>query len=104
MPQSQAEKRSRFARMFPDRVEKAVKQFQLISNCSSKSNYDYDRDTVAKVWVHLLDAMMTSADDYGLSIDFTLNGKTLSELSQSGSIASLFEPEQPEVNSTGTLF
>lgn len=104
MPQSTAEKRDRFARMFPDRVEKVVKQFQLISNCSSKSNYDYDQETVAKVWVHVLDAMMTSADDYGLDIDFTINGKTLSEVSQSGSIKSLFESTQPEVESTGTLF
>jgi hypothetical protein len=104
MPQSTAEKRDRFARMFPDRVEKAVKQFQLISNCSSKSNYDYDRDTVAKVWVHLLEAMMESADDYGLSIDFTINGKTLGDCLESGSIQSLFETTQPEVESTGTLF
>jgi hypothetical protein len=104
MPQSASEKRDRFARMFPDRVEKAVKQFQLISNCSSKSNYEYSRETVAKVWVHLLDAMMNSADDFGLEIDFTINGKTLSEVSSSGSITSLFEPTQPEVSSAGTLF
>lgn len=95
MPQSIAEKRDRFARMFPDRVEKAMKQFQLISNCSSKSNYDYDRDTVAKVWVHLLGAMMESADDYGLDIDFSINGKTLSDVGKSGSIQSLFETKQP---------
>lgn len=104
MSQSIAEKRDRFARMFPDRVEKAVKQFKLISNCSSKSNYDYDRDTVAKVWVHLLGAMMESADDYGLDIDFSINGKTLSDVGKSGSIQSLFETTQPEATSSGALF
>jgi hypothetical protein len=104
MPQTPAEKRDRFARMFPDRVEKAVKQFQLISNCSGSSNYDYDRDTVAKVWIHLLEAMRASADDYGLDIDFKINGKTLGDCIDSGSIRSLFETEQPEVESTGTLF
>ena len=104
MPQSTAEKRDRFARMFPDRVEKAVKQFQLISNCSSKSNYDYDRDTVAKVWVHLLDAMMNSADNYGLDIEFTVNGKSLGDVAQSGSIASLFETTQPEGDGQAPLF
>lgn len=95
MPQSTQEKRDRFARMFPDRVEKAVKQFQLISNCSSKSNYDYDKDTVAKVWVHLLGAMAKSADDYGLDIDFKINGKTTADVLESGSIQSLFEAKQP---------
>ena len=104
MPQSTSEKRDRFARMFPDRVEKAVKQFKLISNCSSKSHYDYDRDTVAKVWVHLLGAMMESADDYGLDIDFSINGKTLGDCLESGSIQSLFETTQPEAEATGTLF
>lgn len=104
MPQSIQEKRDRFARMFPDRVEKVVKQFQLISNCSSKSNYDYDRDTVAKVWTHLLGAMQESADEYGLDIDFKINGKALGDVLESGSIQSLFETTQPEGESAGTLF
>lgn len=104
MAQSTAEKKDRFSRIFPDRVEKIVKQFQLISNCSAPSNYEYDRDTVAKVWTHLLDAMMTSADDYGLDIAFTVNGKELSEVAQSGSIASLFETTLPEGKTQETLF
>jgi hypothetical protein len=104
MAQTTADKRDRFSRIFPDRIEKIVKQFQLISNCSATSNYDYDRDTVAKVWVHLLDAMMDSADDYGLDIAFTVNGKPLSEVAESGSIASLFETTQPEGKTQEALF
>ena len=104
MPQSTAEKRQRFARMFPDRVEKIVHQFKLISNCASTSNYDYNRDTVAQVWVHLLDAMMNSADDYGLDIEFKINGKTLSEVTRDGSIESLFEPTQPRKKLPSPLF
>ena len=104
MPQSTTEKRQRFARMFPDRVEKIVHQFKLISNCSTKSQYDYNRDTVAKVWVHLLDAMMNSADDYGLDIEFKINGKTLSEVASDGAIESLFESTQPRKKLTSPLF
>ena len=104
MPQSTAEKRDRFARMFPDRVEKIVHQFKLISNCASTSNYDYNRDTVAKVWVHLLDAMMTSADDYGLDIEFKINGTPLSEGTRDGSIESLCEPTQPRKKLPSPLF
>ena len=104
MAQSTAEKKDRFSRIFPDRVEKIVKQFQLISNCSAPSNYEYDRDTVAKVWTHLLDAMMQSADDYGLEIAFTVNGKSLSEVAESGSIASLFETTQPTKGKRTPLF
>ena len=70
MPQSTAEKRDRFARMFPDRVEKVVKQFQLIGNCTNTSNYEWTRDTVAKVWVHILEAMVDSAEGYGLKLHF----------------------------------
>lgn len=96
MPQSSAEKRDRFARMFPDRVEKVVKQFQLIANCTNTSNYEWTRDTVAKVWVHILEAMVDSAEGYGLKLSFTINDKALSEVAKSGSIQSLFESEQPE--------
>ena len=104
MPQSTAERKDRFSRIFPDRVEKIVKQFQLISNCSTPSNYEYDRDTVAKVWTHLLDAMVQSADDYGLEIAFTINGKSLSEVAESGSIESLFEPTPVGSKAQESLF
>lgn len=104
MPQSIEEKRSRFARMFPPRVEKVIDQFRVIGNCSSKSNYDFDRDTVAKVWVHLLNSMMEAADLYGLEIDFKINGKTLSEVAQSGSIKSLFDETQGQGEEQTPLF
>lgn len=103
MPETTAQKKDRFARIFPDRVEKIVKQFQLISNCSG-NNYEYNRETVAKVWTHLLDAMMRSADEYGLEIAFTVNGKDLQEVAQSGSIESLFETTQPKGKTQETLF
>ena len=90
--------------MFPDRVEKVIKQFQLIGNCTNTSNYDWTRDTVAKVWVHILEAMVDSAEGYGLKLSFTINDKDLSEVASSGSIKSLFEPEQPEPEDQSPLF
>ena len=104
MPQSVAEKRQRFARMFPPRIEKLVDQFRVIGNCSSKSNYDYNVELVSKVWIHVLDAMVGAAELYGLTIDFTINGKTLSDVRESGSIASLFEEAQGEGTDQAPLF
>ena len=94
MPQSTEEKKARFGRMFPDRVEKAIKQFDLISNCSNTSNYEWNDETVAKVWVHLLRAQANSAKAYGLKVDFTINGKTIDQLYEEGSVASLLEPKE----------
>ncbi|MAH29400.1 MAG: hypothetical protein CL959_01795 [Euryarchaeota archaeon] len=91
MPQSTAEKRDRFARLFPDRVTKLIKQFDLIANCSNSSNYEWDKEIVTKVWVHLVKAQVNTAKEYGLDVEFTINGKTLSDLHESGSIQSLFE-------------
>lgn len=94
MAQTTAEKRSRFARMFPPRIEKIVDQFRVIGNCSSKSNYDYDPEKVAKVWIHVLDSMVDAAEKFGLKLHFTINGKTLSDLQREGSVASLLkDPE-----------
>ena len=104
MTQTTAEKRDRFARMFPPRIEKLVDQFRVIGNCSNPSNYEYTRDTVAKVWVHVLDAMVGAAEKYGLKIDFTINGLTLSEVRDSGSIASLFESTEPQGDTQEALF
>ena len=89
MPQPLKERKDRFARMFPPRVEKAIKQFQLISNCSNPSDYAYKDTTVAKVWVHLLLAMKAAAKEFGLDVEFTINNKRLDELYVPGTIEKL---------------
>lgn len=104
MPQSSAEKKARFGRMFPDRVEKSIKQFDLIANCSNTSNYEWNEDTVAKVWVHLLRAQANSAKEYGLDVQFTINGMTLDQLYESGSIRSLFEQDTSAQEGQQPLF
>lgn len=94
MPQSIEEKSARFSRMFPPRIEKLIDQFRVIGNCANPSNYHFNRETVVKVWVHVLKAVSSSAREYGIQVDYTINGKTLDELYQEGSVASLLkDPE-----------
>ena len=74
MPQSSAEKRDRFARMFPPRAEKLVDQFRLLENCTSKSNYEWTEDTVKRAWVEIAKALRQTAKSYDLDLEITLNG------------------------------
>ncbi len=74
MPQSSAEKRDRFARMFPPRAEKLVDQFRLLENCTSKSNYEWTPDTVQRAWVEIAKALRQTAKAYDLDLEITLNG------------------------------
>ena len=74
MPQSSAEKRDRFARMFPPRVEKLVDQFRLLENCTAKSNYEWTEDTVKRAWVEIAKALRQTAKAYDLELDISLNG------------------------------
>ena len=46
----QQEKRARFARMFPARVDTLRDTLRKISNCSNRGNYDWDPEKVQKAW------------------------------------------------------
>ena len=46
----QQEKRARFARMFPARVDTLRDTLRKIANCSNKSNYDWDTEKVQEAW------------------------------------------------------
>lgn len=74
MPQSPAEKRDRFARIFPPRAEKLVDQFRLLENCTSKSNYEWTEDTVKRAWVEIAKQLRQTAKAYDLDLEITLNG------------------------------
>ena len=47
----QQEKRARFARMFPARVDTLRDTLRKIANCSNKGNYDWDTDKVQEAWL-----------------------------------------------------
>lgn len=74
MAQSSAEKRDRFARMFPPRAEKLIDQFRLLQNCTSKSNYEWTEDTVKRAWIEIAKALQETAAAYDLELDISLNG------------------------------
>ena len=87
MPQSLEERTDRFARIFPHRVEKLVKSFDLLGNCTSKSSYAWDDQLVRKVWVHILVAVTETAKSYGLSVEFTVDGLESASLYDTAAIA-----------------
>ena len=75
-----AEKRDRFARIFPPRVEKLVKGFDLLCNCSSKSSYDWNPDLVQRAWVEIAKSLQVAAKSFDLDLDISLNGKNVKEI------------------------
>lgn len=74
MAQSSEEKRDRFARIFPPRVEKLVDTMRLLENCTSKSNYEWTEDTVKRSWIEIAKRLQETAAAYDLKLDISLNG------------------------------
>ena len=68
MPKQQ-EKRARFARMFPARVDTLRDTLRKIANCSNKGNYDWDTDKVQEAWKLIAEEFATTADKYGISFE-----------------------------------
>ena len=83
MPQSSAEKRDRFSRMFPPRAEKLVDQMRLLANCSSKSNYEWTEDTVKRAWIEIAKSLRDTAKVYDLDLTVMLNGDEVQYLDTS---------------------
>ena len=79
MPQSSSEKRDRFGRMFPPRVEKLCKQFELLENCTSKSNYEWTPDLVRRAWIEIAYKLQDTCAAYDMELDILLDGKRISE-------------------------
>ena len=65
----QQEKRARFARMFPARVDTLRDTLRKIANCSNKGNYDWDTDKVQEAWKLIAEEFTTTADKYGISFE-----------------------------------
>ena len=75
-----AEKRDRFARIFPARVEKLVKSLEVLLNCSNTSSYDWTPDLVQRAWVEIAKTLQTAAKSFGLNLVITLDGKNVREI------------------------
>ena len=78
-----AEKRDRFARIFPPRVEKLVKSLDVLCNCSSKSSYDWTPDLVKRAWLEIAKALATAAKSFDLDLNITLDGVNIKEIDTS---------------------
>ena len=63
----QQEKRARFARMFPARVDTLRDTLRKISNCSNRGNYDWDPEKVQKAWELIAEEFADTAANYGIS-------------------------------------
>lgn len=73
------EKKARFARMFPPRVEKLIDQLRLLSNCTNTSSYEFDKDLVKRCWIEIGKRLELTAKEFGVSFKVTLDNKPLSE-------------------------
>ena len=75
-----AEKRDRFARIFPARVEKLVKSLEVLANCSSKSSYDWTPDLVKRAWLEIAKALAITAKSFDLDLVIELNGVDIRDI------------------------
>jgi len=65
----QQEKRARFARMFPARVDTLRDTLRKIANCSNKGNYDWDAQKVQEAWKLIAEEFTDTADKYGITFE-----------------------------------
>ena len=69
-----AERKDRFGRIFPPRVEKLVKSLELLDNCSNKSSYEWNEDLVKRAWLEIAKKLIRGARSFGLELEVRLNG------------------------------
>tara|TARA_R100000988_G_C3966046_1_gene148847 strand:- start:533 stop:787 length:255 start_codon:yes stop_codon:yes gene_type:complete len=72
----QQEKRARFARMFPARVDTLRDTLRKIANCSNKGNYEWDAEKVQKAWELIALEFADTADKYGISFEVHVTATT----------------------------
>ena len=72
----QQEKRARFARMFPARVDTLRDTLRKIANCSNKGNYDWDTQKVQEAWKLIAEEFTNTADKYGITFEDQVKAQT----------------------------
>ena len=72
----QQEKRARFARMFPARVDTLRDTLRKIANCSNKGNYDWDTQKVQEAWKLIAEEFTNTADKYGITFEVQVKAQT----------------------------
>jgi len=61
-------RRERFARIFPARVDMLRDTLRKISNCSNRTNYEWNNDLVQNAWILIAEEFTDTAAQYG--VDF----------------------------------
>ncbi len=70
-------KRSRFSRIFPARVDKIRDQLRILSNCSSKSSYEWDEGQIERFFAYILQELETLAKSFGVEIKSQVNNQDI---------------------------
>lgn len=74
------EKRDRFARLYPDRVKKLIKSLEVLTNCSNKSNYEFDEDLVRRTWIEIGKHFQLAAAEFDTDFTVLLNGANVADI------------------------
>lgn len=77
------EKRDRFARLYPDRVQRLMKSLEVLTNCSNKSNYEFDDDLVRRTWIEIGKQFHHAAAEFDTDFVVLLNGQNVSDIDTS---------------------
>ena len=75
MPESIEQKRDRFSKLFPNRVEKLLSSLKILGNCSSKSNYEWSQDLVHDAWVQIGIIFCQTAEAFGVKFELMVDGE-----------------------------
>ena len=78
-----SEKKQRFARIFPPRVEKLVKQLDVLANCSNKGSYEFDANLLKRCWIEIAKQLQTTAKCFGVEMIVMVDGKNVREIDTS---------------------
>ena len=77
------EKKERFSRLFPKRVETLIDKLKILENCSNKSSYEWTEDLVQKCWIEIGKRLQTTAKSFGVEMIIHVNGKNVREIDTS---------------------
>ena len=72
--------KQRFAKYFPDRVEKLVKTLELLENCTNKHNYEWDEAIIHDCFVCLSRHFRTTAKAFDIDWEVSIEGTPVETL------------------------
>ena len=78
--QRELEKRDRFARIFPNRIDKLRDGLRIAGNCSNTSNYAWDPSKIQLLFVLLFKEFIATAELFGLTARASINGIDVNDL------------------------